>query len=338
MSDYVGDTMGWGASRVMHPVSLMSSRDTANTTWQFGPETPRLPTRPFKRPTRSATITCRAVSGTIRRRFSTVAPATWGTLDPLTHGLDDSQRVEPPLVTVHVRNNSCAASGSEAFFNLMQHGGRRGTALSRSSSCVSALSRGSYMIHGLSPSTPPIIPATHCRKVSRSVSMAPSTRRVRRSYSVAPADTYSSSGGVPVGRVMGRRAQRQQQPVLVPCFGDQPVHQNQLVQNQLHQNPFFIQHQPETLKQTVGSLERGLDEEFTNDNGCIMPRLYAPMVPPPLPPSLPPLPARNHPRWRPREPPRNCCGCLCQNPCSVGILIARFYKAMLKVACSCKYY
>ncbi|XP_064102514.1 tyrosine-protein kinase TXK-like isoform X4 [Macrobrachium nipponense] len=350
MSDYIGDAMGWGTSRMMHPVSLVSTRDTANTTWHFGPETPpRLPPRPFKRPARSATITCRAVSGTIRRRISTVAPATWGTLDPLSQSLDEGQRgADPPLVTVHVRNNSCAASGSEAFFNLTQHGGRRGTALSRSSSCVSALSRGSYMgsymIHGLSPSTPPIIPSTHCRKIGRSASMAPSTRRVRRSYSVAPADTYSSSVGIPAGRVVGRRAQRQQtqqqhQPVLVPCFGDQPVHQNQRVLNQLHQNPFFIQHQPEALKQTVGSLERGLDEAVTvGECGSAMPRLYAPVVPPPLPPSLPPPAMGYPPRWRPREPPSTCCGCLCQNPCSVGILIARFYKALLKVASSCMFH
>lgn len=234
---------------------------------------------------------------------------------------------ESPLVTVHLKNHSCAASGSEAFFNLSQHGGRRGTAISRSSSCVSAISRSSYRLHSIAPPTPPTIPATHT-SLGRRASNALSGRRVGRSYSVAPADWSSSA--MPGARVVGRRAQRLQLPSL-PVQQQPPTPREHKLshpqsQQYYHQN-ILIHQQPEKQPASCGVLDE-VNQNAENDNATSLP----PALPParPQPPTPPPLPLKWH-----RTAAPSTSGCRCQ-PCSVGGLVARAYKAVLKAASTCK--
>ncbi|XP_042866051.1 uncharacterized protein LOC122249345 [Penaeus japonicus] len=335
MSDYVGDGLGWSCGRLVPPVALMSSRDTATTTWR-SPGDARILPGPSARASRSATVTARSFAGISRRRGLPMGTA-WGTMDPLAPPapaplvapLESVDRPgDSPLVTVHLKNHSCAASGSEAFFNLSQHGGRRGTAISRSSSCVSAISRNSYRLHSLTPPTPPTIPTTHT-SLGRRTSNALNSRRVGRSYSVAPADWSSSA--MTGARVVGRRAQRLQLPAL-PVQQQPPTpreHKLSHPQNQqYYQQNILIQQQPEKQLASCGGLDES-NQNLEGDNAMSLP----PSLPParPRPPTPPPLPLKWH-----RTAAPSTSGCRCQ-PCSVGVLVARAYKAVLKAASTCMF-
>ncbi|XP_071524542.1 tyrosine-protein kinase TXK isoform X5 [Panulirus ornatus] len=305
MSEYVGEGVGWGGGRFVPPATLLSSRGAATTSWRLPREARVLP-RPSFRTTRSATVTCRTMSGgTSRRRRPAVATA-WGTLDPL------ASSSEPPLLTLHVNNHSCAASGSEAFFNLTQHGGRRGTALSRSSSCVSALSRGSYRLHPLSPGAQPSLPlpGTHTT-LGRRASLVVGGRRIGRSYSAAAGDR--SPLGVTGSRAGGRR--RRQRPRL----------------HMYDQHVYYQQHLPVThqQQQTKYNKSCGL-VEFGCEGLDVMPRVATP----PLSKSRPLTTPTETYKWRSNVADAPDCTC---RPCNLGGLVARAYKAVLKAASTCMF-
>lgn len=309
MSDYIAEGLAWaGGHPLPPPVALVPVQECSTSSWRL-PRGARVAPRPSFRNMHSATVACRTVTGVPRRRRPGMA-AAWGTVDPLApigavKGGDVGQ--EPPLVTLHVNNQSCAASGSEAFFNLLQHGGRRGTALSRSSSCVSALSRGSYNLHGFGPLTPPGLPATH--SLARRPSKVQPARRLGRSFSAAPADGPCPGLGGPC--VGGRRTLRQPYFAVVP------------EQRHYHQN--LVAHHPSTLHKPYTLME---GNETPDSDKCILPR---PPTPPPLPPrlSLPPLGPRGWP-----APDTDSCGC---QPCGLGLLVTRAYKTVLQAASNCKY-
>ncbi|XP_045133703.1 tyrosine-protein kinase Btk29A-like isoform X4 [Portunus trituberculatus] len=285
----------------VHPLFMAPSEGRACSASTLVPKCPR------------CHLLCRTISGVPRRRRPGVA-AAWGTVDPLApigtvKGSELGQ--EPPLVTLHVNNQSCAASGSEAFFNLMQHGGRRGTAISRSSSCVSAFSRGSYSLHGYGPPTPPVVSPTHLSLVRRPSNVVPG-RRVGRSFSTAPGD--GSSYGAAGLRVAGRRPPRQ------PIFPAVPE------QHLYHQN--LVRHQPSALHKTFTAVERS--DALDNDKQCVAPRGNSP---PPLPPriSSPPLEPLG---WTARDTDTPACAC---EPCGLGGLVSRAYKTVFRAASNCMF-
>lgn len=294
------------------PMTLVPVQESTTASWRL-PRGARVVPRPSFRNVHGATFACRTISGVPRRRRPPMA-AAWGTVDPLAplgtvKGSELGQ--EPPLVTLHVNNNSCAASGSEAFFNLMQHGGRRGTAISRSSSCVSALSRGTYSLHGYGAPTPPVLAPSQLSLARRPSKVLPG-RRVGRSFSAAPAD--GSSHGAAGLRVAGRRAPRQ------PFFPVVPE------QRMYHQN--LVHHQPAALHKPFTLMEQ--NEALDNDKLCTVPRGDSP---PPLPPriSLPPLEPRG---WPTRDTDSLACAC---QPCGLGVLVTRAYKTVFRAASNCKY-
>lgn len=307
MSDYIVEGLAWaGGHPLPPPVALVPVQESSTASWRL-PRGARVVPRPSFRNMHSATLACRTVTGVPRRRRPGVA-AAWGTIDPLAPiGTVKSGEIgqEPPLVTLHVNNQSCAASGSEAFFNLLQHGGRRGTAISRSSSCVSALSRGSYNLHGFGPHAPPVLPGTH--SLARRTSKVHPGRRLGRSFSAAPADGPCLGGS----RAAGRRTLRQPSFPVVP------------EQRLYHQN--LVAHHPSTLHKPFTLIERN---ETPDSDKCILPR---PPTPPPLPPrlSLPPLGSQG---W----PASDTDTCACQ-PCGLGVFIARAYKTVFRAASNCKY-
>ena len=314
MSDYIAEVLAWsGGHPLPPPMTLVPVQESTPASWRL-PRGARVMPRPSFRNVRGATFTSRTISGVSRRRRPGMA-AAWGTTDPLAplgtvKGGELGQ--EPPLVTLHVNNHSCAASGSEAFFNLMQHGGRRGTAISRSSSCVSAFSHGSYNLHGYGPPTPPALPPTHVSLVRRPSKVVPG-RRIGRSFSTAPGD--GSSHGAVGPRVAGRRAPRQ------PFFPVVPE------QRMYHQN--LVHHQPVALHKPFTPMER--NETLDIDKQCMVPRADSP---PPLPPriSFPPLEPRDWPAHN-----TDSLTCACQ-PCGLGVLVTRAYKTVFRAASDCKYH
>lgn len=282
----------------MPPGTLPSSRGTSTFSWRLPRESRVLP-RPSFRATRSATVTCRTMSGGVSRRRRPAVTTAWGTREPL------ASATEPPLLTLHVNNRSCAASGSEAFFNLTQHGGRRGTALSRSSSSVSALSRGSNKLHSLNP-------ATHASLGRRASLAVGGGRRVGRSYSAAAGDR--STLGVTWSRTGGRA--RRQRPHL--HMYDQHVYYQQ-------QLPITHHHQQQTKYPKTSSFK-----ELRSEGLDIMPRAPTPPPVKPRPPTTPTEPCK----WG--SPVADAPDCTCR-PCNLGGLVARAYKAVLKAASTCKY-
>ncbi|XP_063860974.1 uncharacterized protein LOC135101237 isoform X1 [Scylla paramamosain] len=262
MSDFIAEALAWPGGPLPPPlpppITLVPVQESTHSSWRL-PRGARVVPRPSFRNVHGATFSCRTISGVPRRRRPGVA-AAWGTVDPLAPiGTVKSSELgqEPPLVTLHVNNQSCAASGSEAFFNLMQHGGRRGTAISRSSSCVSAFSRGSYNLHGYGPPTPPVVSPTHLSLVRRPSNVVPG-RRVGRSFSTAPGDGSCYGAGGP--RVAGRRPPRQ------PIFPAVPE------QHLYHQN--LVRHQPAALHKTFTPMERS--DALDNDKQCVAPRGNSP--------------------------------------------------------------
>ncbi|KAK8748438.1 hypothetical protein OTU49_016147, partial [Cherax quadricarinatus] len=318
MADHVSESPGWVGGHAMAPITLVSPQDKAATTWRLPRDLRLLPRPSFSVP-RSATVTCRSVNGASRRRRPAVA-AAWGTLDPMgqiTTSVEGGKVApEPPLVTVHVNNDSCAASGSEAFFNLTQHGGRRGTAISRSSSCVSALSHGSYKVYSLNP---PILTAAH-GVVGRGASITHGGRRLGRSYSVAPGDGCVSGAGNG-SRVAGRRPQKLRQHFSF-CGDHHVYHQ--------HQHLTF-QHHPAKYRKTYGILEY-TEKGFSGANGCVLPRMST--TAPVLAQPRPPLPAVAPDKWHQTSPDGTDCRC---QPCSLGVLVTAAYKAVLKAASNCMF-
>ncbi|XP_045581313.2 uncharacterized protein [Procambarus clarkii] len=313
MSDYVGESLAWAGGHVMPPVALVSARETT-TSWRL-PRDARIVPRPSFNIPRSATVACRTASGASRSKRPAVA-AAWGTLDPMATGASreaGNMAPEPPLVTVHVNNNSCAASGSEAFFNLTQHGGRRGTAISRSSSCVSAINRGAYKIHSLTPA------ATY-NGLGRRESIAHAGRRLGRSYSVAPGDGVLSVMAKGA-HVTGRRAQRLR-PHLSFCCDHHVYHQHQHL---------TLQHQPAKYQKTYGHTEH-LDKALNGTSGSMM--LGVATSPPVVTQPRVLYPSVGPGKWHHSD--HDAAGCTCR-PCSLGVVVARAYKAVLRAASYCKY-
>lgn len=319
MCDY-SEATGWTGGCLVTPV-LMSSQGPSSSCRL--PREVRVALRPSFRAMPSATLTYRSVSGAPRRRRPCMAGA-WGTLDPLaplaplTSPSHDSGNVngEPPLVTVHVNNQSCAASGSEAFFNLTQHGGRRGTAITRSTSCVSTLTRGTIKVH---PWNSPALAVPHA-------SLTLAGRRLGRSFSAAPAD--GSSLVMTGSRLAARRTQRQRPP---------PLHEHHHYQQNL-----LVHHQPLRQPKLPSPPLPSIPSRPKEESPGVMPRS---LTPPPLPPpkSPPPVPPElRAPTASPEPTGWNDTGygsvrCTC-HPCSLGLLVSRAYKAVIKAASSCEYF